>query len=81
MDASWDGGVSCTIYGSSIFFKVEIPNLVYRCILDGDMLCLIFGYFDLDLWTSFYNNRVWSISSILFELGIPNLVCGYIFEW
>ena len=32
------------------------------------------GHCDLDLWPSFYNNRVWSISPILFDVGIPNLV-------
>ena len=25
--------------------------------------------------------RVWSISPIFFEVGIPNLVCGYILGW
>ena len=33
---------------------------------------------DLDLWPSFQNNRVRSISLILFEVGISNLVCGCI---
>ena len=28
-----------------------------------------------------YNNLTLSISSILFELGIPNLVCGCILGW
>ena len=32
------------------------------------------GHCDLDLWPSF-NNCVRSISLILFEIGIPNLVC------
>ena len=36
------------------------------------------GYFDLDLRPSVSNNRVRSISLILFELGIPKLVCGCI---
>ena len=36
---------------------------------------------DLDLWPSFYNNHVRSISLILFELGISNLVCGCILGW
>ena len=36
------------------------------------------GYCDLDLWPSFKNYCVWSISLIFFELGIPNLVCGCI---
>ena len=28
-----------------------------------------------------YDNRVWSIFHILFELGLPNLVCSYILGW
>ena len=44
---------------------------------DGDMSCDC----DLDFLSSFKNNHVWSISRILFELGIPNLVCGCILGW
>ena len=36
---------------------------------------------DLDLWPSFLNNRVRSISLILFEVGISNLVCGCVLGW
>ena len=36
------------------------------------------GHCDLDLWPSFKNNRVMSISLILFEVGISNLVYGCI---
>ena len=32
-------------------------------------------------WPSFYNNCVRSISLILFEIGIPNLVCECILGW
>ena len=39
------------------------------------------GHCDLDLWPSFENNRVRSISLILFEVGISNLVCGCILGW
>ena len=39
------------------------------------------GHCYLGLWPRFWNNRGWSIFSILFELGIPNLVCGCIFGW
>ena len=46
--------------------------------LDGDMSCSFLGHCDLDLRPSFENNGVWSISPILFELGIQNLVCGCI---
>ena len=41
----------------------------------------ILGHCDLDLRPSFKNYRVRSISLIFFELGIPNLVCGYILGW
>ena len=34
-----------------------------------------------DLWPSFENNRVRRISLILFEVGIPNLVCKCILGW
>ena len=36
------------------------------------------GHCDFDLWPSFYNNLVQRIYLILFEVGIPNLVCGCI---
>ena len=36
------------------------------------------GHCDLDLWPSFQNNGVWSISLTLFVVGIPNSVCGCI---
>ena len=39
------------------------------------------GHCDLDLRPSFKNNCVSSISLVFFELGIPNLVCGYILGW
>ena len=41
----------------------------------------ILGHCDLDLLPSFKNYCVWSISLIFFELGIPNLLCGYILGW
>ena len=31
--------------------------------------------------TSFLNKYIWSISLLLFEGGIPNLVCECILEW
>ena len=41
-----------------------------------------------ELWEAYSNRtvrpsrfRVRSISPIFFEVGIPNLVCGYILEW
>ena len=42
---------------------------------------LFSGHCDLDLWPSFNNNCVRSISLILFEKGIPNLVCECILGW
>ena len=48
---------------------------------DDRMSHTIFGHCDLDLWPSFNNVCVWSISLILLEIGIPNLVCGCILGW
>ena len=31
--------------------------------------------------TLFLEYRVWSISPILFDIEIPNLVCGFLFGW
>ena len=42
---------------------------------------LFSGHLDLDLCSSFNNYYVWSISCILFEIGIPNFVCGCILGW
>ena len=39
------------------------------------------GHCDLDLWPSFNNNCVRSISLILFEIGITNLMCECILGW
>ena len=39
------------------------------------------GHCDLDLWHSFNNNCVRSISLISFEIGIPILVCECILGW
>ena len=46
---------------------------------DGGVSHTILGPCDLDLWPSFSYNCVQNISLIIFELGIPNLVCGCIF--
>ena len=48
---------------------------------DSGVSCTISGHSDLDLWHSFSNNRVRSISLILFEVEISNLVCGCILGW
>ena len=42
---------------------------------------LFSGHCDLDLCPSFNNNCVRSISLLLFEKGIPNLVCECILGW
>ena len=36
------------------------------------------GHYDLDLWPSFKNYYVLSLSPTFFEVGILNFVCGYI---
>ena len=36
---------------------------------------------NLELWPSFKNYSVQSLSLTFFEVGIPNLVCGYILGW
>ena len=46
-----------------------------------DCHILFWGHCDLDLWPSFKNYCVRSISLIFFEVGIPNLVCGRIRGW
>ena len=48
---------------------------------DADVSHTILGHCDLDLWPSFLNNRVWIISPILFDVGIPNLVCWFLLGW
>ena len=42
---------------------------------------LFSGHCDFDLSSCFNNNCVRSISLILLEKGIPNLVCECIFGW
>ena len=42
---------------------------------------LFLSHFDLDLRPSFNDNCVRSISLLLFEIGIPNLVCECILGW
>ena len=46
-----------------------------------ECLLLFTGHWDLDLLPSFNNDCVRSISLILFEIGIPNLVCECILGW
>ena len=42
---------------------------------------LFLSHCDLDLRPSFNNNCVRRISLLLFEIGIPNLVCECILGW
>ena len=42
---------------------------------------LFLSHCDIDLLPSFNNNCVRSISLLLFEIGIPNLVCECILGW
>ena len=39
------------------------------------------GHCDLELCPSFQNDPIWSISPILYEVGITNLICGFILGW
>ena len=79
---------------SDLVFKLLCPEHISFIILDripkfgvwvhlGMMECRVqfMGHYDLDLWPSFKNNRILSISLILLKVGIPNLVCGCIFGW
>ena len=47
----------------------------------GECRIPFFGHCDLDIRPSFNNNCVRSISLILFEIGIPILVCECILGW
>ena len=33
------------------------------------------------MWPPFLNNYIWSISLLLLEVGIPNVLCECILEW
>ena len=74
---------------SPIFFEVGIPNLVCGCILGwrsvaycfwvtvtltSDLVFIVIKCPSVPL-------RVRCISPILFEVGIPNLMCGCILGW
>ena len=67
--------ISYILWGSNSKFGVWIHLGMAECRVPFS------GHCDLDLWPSFYNNRVRSISLILFEVGISNLVCGCILGW
>ena len=76
-----------------IFFEVGIPNLVCGCILGWQSVVYHFQVTVTLTLTSdlvFYSNhnvrpsvplRVRCISTIFFEVGIPNLMCGCILGW
>ena len=60
----------------------EPSPLVSKCILRcRSVTHTISGHCDLDLWPSFKNVCVRSISLIFFEVGIPKLVCICILGW
>ena len=67
--------ISCILWGRNSKFGVWIHLGMAECRIPFS------GHCDLDLWPSFYNNRVRSISHTLFEVGISNLVCGCILGW
>ena len=56
-----------------LFFEIRILNSMCKCVL-GWRHIPFFGNCDLDLWPSFKNYYVRSISLILYEIGIPNLM-------
>ena len=63
---------------SSILFEVGIPNLVYVC---------FFGWWSVVYHlqvtvtlTLFLDNCLWNIMPIFFEVVIPNLVCGFLWD-
>ena len=71
----------CLVHISYILLD-RISKLVSKCILRWrNFTHTISGLCDLDLWPSFKNFCVPSISLIFFEVGIPNLVCICIFGW
>ena len=79
VNASWDDEVSHTtiwsLWGRNSKFGVYMHLGMGECHLSFS------GHCDLDLWPSFNNHCVWSISLVLFEIGIPILVCECILGW
>ena len=69
--------ISYILWGRNSKFGVWIHLGMAECRVPFSGHCDL----DLDLWPSFCNNRVRSISLILFEVGISNLVCGCILGW
>ena len=69
--------ISYILWGRNSKFGVWIHLGMAECRVPFSGHCDL----DLDLWPSFYNNHVRSISLILFGVGISNLVCGCILGW
>ena len=69
--------ISYILWGRNSKFGVWMHLGMAECRVPFSGHCDI----NLDLWPSFKNNRVRSISLILFEVGISNLVCGCILGW
>ena len=72
---------SCPVHISYILWDRNSKFDVWMHHGMAECRILFSGHCDLDLWPSFKNNCVRSISLILFEVGISNFVCGCIFRW
>ena len=62
-----------------LYYEVGIPNSMCGYTLGSPIVAYFFSghcVFYLDLWPQFYKNCVLPISSVLYEVGIPNLVYG-----
>ena len=67
------------VYIFHVLFKIGIPNFVCGCILGWQSVTYHFRVtmiLTLKYDVVFQNNRVQSISLVLFEIGILNLVCN-----
>ena len=89
VDASW---CQKTLTSGLKTWKNRIPNisptcfwgynLQYRVWLHlgvRDCSVLLLSNCDLELWSQLYKNRVLSISSILYDIELTNLICGWIY--
>ena len=62
-----------------LYYEVGIPNSMCGYTSGSPIVAYFFSghcIFDLDLWPQFLKNCVLPISSVLYEVGIPNLVYG-----
>ena len=81
---------SCPVHISYILWGRNSKFDVWMHLGMGECRIPFSDYCDLDLWLSYYSNhnvrpsvplRVLCISPVLFEVGIPNLMCGCILGW